>query len=64
MRRRGELGSLSNQLADNAGPELRMMLAARTFNEICNEVRLLVRRAGGRAGDLDLARLSAMADFP
>ena len=40
-----------------------MMLAARTFNEICDEVRLLVRRAGGRAGDLGVARLSAMAGF-
>ena len=33
------------------------MLAARTFNEICDEVRVLGRRSGGRAGDLDVARL-------
>src|ERR1700684_2614315 len=38
-----------------------MMLAARTFNEVCYEVRLLGRRSGGRAGDLDVARLSAVA---
>jgi hypothetical protein len=38
-----------------------MMSAARTFNEVCDEVRLLGRRSGGSAGDLDVARLSSMA---
>ena len=65
MRRRAGLGSLANELTDNAGlwTGSRMMLAARTFNEICDEVHLLGRRYGSRAGDLDVARLSAMADF-
>jgi hypothetical protein len=38
-----------------------MMLAARTFNEICDEVRVLGRLSGSRTGDLGVARLSAMA---
>jgi hypothetical protein len=63
MRRRAELGSFSNQFTDKCWTGSRMMLAARTFNEVCDEVRLLGRRSGGRAGDLGVARLCAMADF-
>jgi predicted methyltransferase MtxX (methanogen marker protein 4) len=42
---------------------IRMMLAASTFNETCDEVRLLSRRPGGRAGDLGVARPGAIACF-